>query len=351
MAPTWERVIKHYRDSDAYILGCSASPARLDGKGLRGNFDHMVMGPSPRYLMEQGRLAKFRLFVPRQIDTSGLHTARGDYIESEAEELVNKPAITGDSIAEWRKHANRFRTVAYCQSIAHSKAVACAFREAGIPALHIDGETSDEIRIPAFRDLADGKIEIITNMALLTEGVDISALAGKWAPIKCVINLRLTQSLPLWEQICGRMSRPDGELSVMLDLTGTSLQLGMPDEDREWTLDGIVKPDKKKATSIKVCPKCWCAVKTGTPVCPECGMPFPKKDRKVEERDGELEEVTPEERAKRAEKRRFGFEQSQANTVEALVKIWRAKGYKGNLEGRATHVLAARAAKAGRTPR
>ena len=345
MSRTHSATIKHYRDSGAYILGCSASPIRLDGKGLRGNFEYLVKGPPPRYLMERGMLAKYRLFVPTQPDVSGLHTLGGDYRVDEAEELMNKPSITGDCISHWLEHAKGKRTVAYCVSIEHSKAVAAAFRERGIAALHIDGETADEIRVGAFKEFADGKIDVITNVQLLTEGIDISALAGKNTPIKCVINLRPTQSIALWTQICGRAWRRDDEASIILDHAGVSLKLGLPDEDRDWSLDGEEKGAKKKATSVKVCPKCWAAMRSEARKCPECDHAFAPKPREVEQREGTLKEITAEEVAARQARSRVAYEQSQANTVEALVKIWRLRGMKGNLEGRAVHVLAARAAK------
>jgi DNA repair protein RadD len=345
MSRTWVSTVKHYRDLGAYILGCSASPIRLDGKGLRGNFEYLVKGPPPRYLMERGMLARYRLFVPTQPDVSGLHTLGGDYRTDEAEELMNKPSITGDCISHWLEHAKGKRTVAYCVSIEHSRAVAAAFRERGVAALHIDGETADEIRTGAFRDFADGKIDVITNCQLLTEGVDITALAGKHAPIKCVINLRPTQSIALWTQICGRAWRRDDEASIILDHAGVSLKLGLPDEDREWSLDGEEKEAKKKATSVKVCPQCWAAMRSEARKCPECSHAFAPKPREVEHREGELKEITPEEVARRQAKRSAAWEQSKAETVDSLVKLWRARGMKGNLEGRAKHVLAARAAK------
>lgn len=338
MAATWERTVQHYRAEGSYILGCSASPVRMDGRGLRSNFEVMVKGPPPSYLMANGRLAKYRLFVPHQPDTSGLRVVRGDYRTDEVDALMNKPAVTGDAHSEWIKHAQALRTVAFCNSIEHSQAVAAEFRGRGVPALHIDGETDDTIRSGALRELADGKIQVVTNVGLFTDGVDIAALARKPCRIEAVLNLRLTKSIPLWEQICGRMSRP-GPPSIMLDMAGVSLVLGMPDDDKEWSLDGVEKQSKKKPTSVRVCPKCWAANKSGVRECVECKQAFPVESRKFEKREGTLAEVTAEERAARAEKRREGFERSQANSLESLRAFAKKKGYNDRW---AEHIWAAR---------
>jgi hypothetical protein len=58
-------------------------------------------------------------------------------------------------------------------------------------------------------------------------------------------------------------------------------------------------------------------------VCSECGYEFPAKPREIEQRDGELAEVTPEMLARRAERR----EQGRAQSLEALMEIARRKGY------------------------
>ena len=79
--------------------------------------------------------------------------------------------------------------------------------------------------------------------------------------------------------------------------------------------------------------------------CIECGHIFAVKSRVLEQREGNLVEVTPEEHAKRREKRQLIFEQSQAATIEELAEIFRKRGFKGDLIGRAGHVLAARKAK------
>lgn len=329
MSDGWQNVISHYRDSGAYIIGCTASPIRLDGRGLKNNFGAMVRGPSVRWLMDNGYLSQYRLFAPSIPDLSELHTIGGDYRKDEVERLMNKPTITGDCVSHWLAHAERRKTVVYCCSIEHSKAVANDFRSRGVQAFHVDGDTPDDVRAAATRDLADGRLEVITNCQIFTEGVDLAALAGKDVTIECVVNLRPTKSLALWTQICGRALRKKDRPALIFDHAGCAInpELGLPDDDIDWELtDTVIRRSRqrdKDDISVRVCPKCFAAGKSGPPACWQCGHVFEVKPRKITARDGELLELTPE----MMEKRRARQSVGRAKTREELMEIAKARNY------------------------
>ena len=345
MASTWQKVINYYRERGAYILGCSASPRRLDGKGLGNNFEVMVKGPPPRWLIENGYLANYRLFAPSQPDLSGLHSIGGDYRKDELGALMNKPKITGDAISHWKKYADGKKTIVYAVSIEHSKAIAQSFRDEGVPALHVDGETDDEIRMGAMRDLADGKLLVICNVQLMTEGVDLSALAGKDVTIECIVNLRPTQSLALWTQICGRGLRRKAEPAIILDHAGASIMLGLPDDDIDWQLSHEM-PTKKSKLEIpppRVCGKCFGCSRAGSQKCSLCGEPFPVEAREVDQVEGELSEMDiAAQRAERQEKNRQAWarnsEQVGAQSLADLVALGVKKYGAGKGERWASYV-------------
>jgi superfamily II DNA or RNA helicase len=325
MSAGWQRVIDHYRSSGAYILGCTASPLRLDNRGLGNNFDAMVRGPSVSWLIENGFLSKYRLFAPSKPDLSSLHVLGGDYRKDDTNRVMNKPSITGDAVTHWLKHASGRKTVVYCVSIEHSKAVAAQFRANGVAAVHIDGETAEELRMGAMRDLAEGRLDVITNCQLFTEGVDLSALAGKDVTIECVVNLRPTKSLALWTQIVGRALRRKTEPALILDHAGVSVELGLPDDDIDWQLtDGMPGGKKgKPEVSIRVCPNCFAANRAGPPRCGVCGTPYPVDAREVQQQDGELVEI-----AAAAARREARQQQGRAETFEDLQRIAAERGYR-----------------------
>jgi len=339
-AATWESVIRHW--PNAKLLGVTATPMRPSGEGLGTIFDKLIVGPSPAELIAGGWLAPPIVFGPETVDTSGLHTRAGEFVTSESEELVNTPAITGSALEMYRSKTDGLPALAFCVSVQHAHDVAKQFRDAGYSAMALDGGTDREIRRGVVKDFRDRKITLLASCDLFSEGFDCPG-------VHVGIMLRPTQSEVIYRQQCGRILRPEigKERAWIFDHCRNWERFGLPHWDRAtpWTLNGEDQPKKKKATSVKVCPNCWAAMQSAARKCPECGYLFVPKPREVEQREGKLAEITPEEVARRQEKRRLAFEQSKATTPEQLAEIFRHRGYKGDLLGRARHVLAARAAK------
>ena len=317
----------------AQIIGLTATPWRLDGRGLGGWFGTMVQGPSVADLMEAGALCNYRLFAPTKTDTTGVGTSAGDYKRDELAAVMDRRTITGDAVTHYQRLADGKRAVAFAVSIEHSKHVAEQFNEAGIPAAHVDGSMDTGTRDAIVADFAAGRIRVLSNADLFGEGFDIPA-------IEAVILLRPTQSLSLHLQQIGRGLRPAAGKSaaILLDHAGNALRHGLPDEDREWTLED--RPKRKKGepsqVSIKQCPECY-FVHPPAPECPDCGYEYPGKPRQVEHVDEALEEIDVE--ALRARKKE---ELIAARTLDDLMRLGESRGYRNArywaekiLEGRA----------------
>src|SRR5690606_19802954 len=98
----WATVINHFET--AKVLGVTATPCRLDGRGLGNHFDQLVMGPQIADLIAEGFLCKPRVLAPpSQIDVKGLKFAQGDFARTDLKE--RSAAITGDVVQEYLKHA------------------------------------------------------------------------------------------------------------------------------------------------------------------------------------------------------------------------------------------------------
>lgn len=333
---SWSKLLA--RLGNPYIVGLSASPVRLDGRGLSDYFSALVAGPAPRELIASGYLSPFRTFAPPTVDTSGLHTRAGDYVRAESETLLDKPSITGSALSEYRRICDGKRAIVFCVSIQHSQHVAEQFRQAGYSALHVDGTTADTVRDGAIDDFERGRIQVLCNVDLCGEGLSING-------IECVILLRPTQSLALFIQQVGRGLRraPGKSELVILDHVGSTQRFGFIDETREWSLQGEERGHKKTAaTSVKICPGCFCALSPRVSRCDQCGHTFEAAPRQVDEREGELKEITTEEAAEQIARRHARREQGRAQTLEQLLEIERRKGYR---PGWAAHVFQARQAK------
>jgi superfamily II DNA or RNA helicase len=281
-AGTWAKVLDHFQS--AHVLGVTATPIRLDGRGLGEHYQAMVEGPSAAWLTDNGYLASARVLAPPGVDTTGLRKRMGDFDTKEAEHRIG--TIMGDCLSHYRKHLDGQTAIAFCCSVAHAEAVARLFMGAGIPAASIDGSMTSEQRRDLLQALGTGRIRVLTSCALIGEGVDVPSVGG------CIL-LRPTASTSLHLQMIGRCLRPSPgkAAAVVLDHVGNTLRLGHHLEPREWTLDGLAKRDREKAPSVKVCPQCFAAMASQVKQCGECGHTFAAEARELQQVEGELVEV------------------------------------------------------------
>lgn len=340
MGAGWKRTIDHYKALGRRIIGLTGSPARLDNKPLCDVWDTMVLGPSTRWLIENGHLSKYRAFAPAGIDLSGVHTRNGDYVTSEVDEIMAGKAVLAGAVKHWRKFASGKRTIAFTPSVARSEQLAAEFRANGVMAVALDGNTPQADRIKAFEAFADREIEVLVNCELFCAGYDLAAQVGRDVTVEAVLLYRPTQSLALHLQQMGRALRKKPDAAIILDLVGNIARLGLPDDEREWSLDGREKQARSvdQEEAVRTCPVCF-AAHAPRPVCPECGHKYTPKVRKVEEVEGDLEEVDVE-----ALRKRRLVEQAKAETLDDLVKLATARGYKSPQKW-AAHVHTARMAK------
>ena len=303
----------------AQIVGLTATPWRLDGRGLGRWFDSMVQGPTPADLMQRGALCDYRLYAPSSADVSGVATAGGDFKRDDLAKVMDKPAIVGDAVAHYNRLAPGKRAIAFAVSVDHSKHIAAQFNAAGIPAAHVDGSMDSSTRDVIVDDFAAGRLQVLSNADLFGEGFDVPA-------VEAVILLRPTQSLSLHLQQIGRALRPapGKPHAIILDHAGNAMRHGLPDDDREWTLEDRKKRKRgeKSEVPVKQCPECY-RVHTPAPECPQCGHAYAVQSREIEQRDGELEVVDLD--AIRARKR---TELKSAKTLEDLINLGRQRNYK-----------------------
>jgi superfamily II DNA or RNA helicase len=313
-AGSWDRVLCHW--PDAYRLGVTATPCRLDGRGLASAFDQLVLGPSVADLISAGFLSPARIYAPPVVaDLTGLRRRAGDYAADQAATAMDRPTVTGDAIAHYQRLAPGQRAIAFCCSIDHASHVAASFNAACIAAATLLGNTPDRDGVVAEFDA--GTVQILVTVDVVSEGFDIPAAS-------CAILLRPTQSLGLYLQQVGRVLRPapGKQAAVILDHVGNVHRHGFPDDHREWTLaEGARRATGTSAPSVRTCPECFAAFKPA-PICPVCGAACaPIKSRKIQELAGELQELSRN--AIRATRR----EQGRARTLPQLLALAKERGY------------------------
>lgn len=320
------------------IIGLTATPQRLDGRGLGQWFEVMVQGPSTTSLIKDGYLSPYKLFAPSTVNLSTVHTVAGDYNKAELDDAMRGSRVVGDAIAEYRTKCAGKRALMFLWSVRASEQMSEQLNSAGIPATHIDGTTNDVERLHAVRNFRNGRIKVLCNVDIVSEGFDLPA-------IEALFLLSPTQSLGRYLQMVGRSLRPfpGKDYALIMDHSGLAFQHGLPDDEHVWSLEGSDKKTKGLQKSpIRQCLKCFAVVRAGTRVCPECGFVFQVKEREIQQEEGSLVELdhAAMERLFAAKARRV--EQGTAQTLEQLREFAQRKGYR---PGWADHVHAAREAK------
>ena len=286
VAGSWKKTIDHFLK--AKVLGVTATPERLDGKGLGNYFQEMIIGEDTAWLTANNYLAPAKVFAPpNKLDKTTLGKRGGDYRMEEAENQMQQGGIMGDAVTHYEKHIHPATAIAFCCTIAHAEAVAKAFNDAGINSTSLTGDNCKD-RKDTIKKLATGEIKVLTSCQIISEGTDVPTVGG-------AILLRPTQSLSLYLQQVGRCLRPakGKQYAIINDHVGNSITHGLPNQPRDWSLDGKKVRDKVKAPPLKVCDACFAVNPIGVKECVDCGHPFEVEERKGFKRiDGDLVERT-----------------------------------------------------------
>ena len=328
-AATWTKVLATW--PNAKLIGLTATPQRLDGKGLGEHFAEMVLGPSIPDLVEQGHLAPCRtLTLPSHFQRERMRQDRnGELRQQDVDEQVTD-AVIADAVNAYTTYAMGKRTIFFGVHTGHSKRVCEGLRERGVKAEHVDGTDTIARRDRIMNELRTGGLDLVGNVQLIDEGFDAPAC-------EVIIMGSPTRSVTRYLQQ-NRATRPGiGKIALILDCAGNAHELGLPDEVREWTLDdGEVNEDKAKKKHPRVCAKCYTAFYGR--MCPNCLYSEPLGE--VAETVTELVEAQRVPKPTPTRRKQLNYELAMAwradDPVGAVREVGRNHGYKS---GWADHIL------------
>ncbi len=183
------------------LLGFTATTARGDGKGLDSVFEKIVYSKSLPAMIGEGYLAPLRGYrIATTADLSRLPAGGQDFREEELAEAVDiedRNALVARSIQELARDR---RTLVFCVTVQHARHLSFALNRLGVPAGMVYGEMAMEDRARVLAEFRAGRLQALTNVAVLTEGFDDPG-------VSCVAMARPTRSEGLYAQCVGRGTR------------------------------------------------------------------------------------------------------------------------------------------------
>ncbi len=260
MASTWRTVIEHFKRADKKILGVTATPFRTDKQELKEIYDELVFKIDITDLMKLGHLAPIRgLMVYVDADYSKLkakrdkNTGETDFTASSVERVLNDEEINAQIVQKWIELGENRKTIFFTISIKHAAALQNEFKKKGVSSTVVSSKLSQADRMGIIKDFKEGKVKVLVNVDILTEGFDDPS-------VECIALVRPTKSLSLYAQIIGRGLRTAAGKKdcLILDFTGRNRDMsivglgelfGLPEDlkehiDKEGLSIGSVETDE-----------------------------------------------------------------------------------------------------------
>jgi DNA repair protein RadD len=246
------------------IIGMTATPERLDGRGLSEVYDDVCYGPSIPWLTERGFLSPLRYFAPPIEGLDSIHRKGTEFDAEELDELFRKRQVYGDVINYYKQYGRRAdgsnkSALIFCRSVKSAYETAERFREAGFRFECIEGNMSTARRKSFIEGLKTGGLDGLTNCEIATYGLDIPR-------VEYGASIRPTLSRALYFQMVGRILRPfEGKQEAVFfdhanlvqehsDPSSPGTPLFYLDELR-WNFNGREKRPRATAPAqLKLCP-------------------------------------------------------------------------------------------------
>jgi superfamily II DNA or RNA helicase len=270
------------------IIGFSATPIYVKKGDCLKNYYYNLFEPvKVKQLIEGKYLCNPRYYVPakRLINPNefGLNKSKTDYDEGQMGNVLSASKFTEVLATYVKKLAQGKRSIIYNASIEHSIRVTSVLRQHGFNAWHVDGTTPEAERKMILSRLFTEPDCIVSNVNILTFGFDCPE-------VEVIFLNRLTKSIALYHQMCGRGSRTSSIIQkdefIIADMLGNSDLHGKWNNDVNWEkMFEKSGSEKDGIPPMKSCPECDRLVPIVTKVCPECGHEFPAKKFEDEEKE------------------------------------------------------------------
>lgn len=220
---------------DAKKLGVTATPCRLNHELFLRLYETLVTSPQISWFIKQGLLADFDYVsirpdskIQRLVDSSDV-AQTGDFSIADLDNTFNNQRIRSKIYKSYEKYAKGRKGIIYAINKRHAANIADLYCQHHVNAVAIDCDTPKEERQDMIAQFKEGKIQVLVNVDIFTEGFDCP-------DVNFIQLARPTRSLALYLQQVGRGLRVvQGKgNTIIIDNVGLYNYFGLPDANRKW---------------------------------------------------------------------------------------------------------------------
>lgn len=233
-ADSYKKILRAF--PRAKVLGVTATPYRMSHESFRPEFDELITSAPVAKFIKDKWLCDYEYYSIRpesriQMDINSISrfALDGDFLDEAAAAIMDKDEIRAGIVSSYERYAKGKKGIIYTITKAHNLHVCNQFVQKGYKAVAIDDSTPAETRKQYVEDFKKGKIEIICNVNIFSEGFDCPDL-------EFIQLARPTKSLSMYLQQVGRGLRPaEGkDKLIILDNVGLYNRFGFPSARRHW---------------------------------------------------------------------------------------------------------------------
>lgn len=234
LAKTYDQLWKLYPLS--WKLGVTATPCRINGAPFTNHFSELISSLSVKELIEKGFLSDYTFYTEnpdsdlfKAILSIKKKSSTGDYRINDLLQNLNVERHVKKLVLSYSTYANGLKGIVYCISIEHAHNICEAYKNIGVVAEYIDSKTPKTEREQIVQDFKDGKIQVLVNVDIFSEGFDCP-------DVEFIQMARPTWSLSKYMQQVGRGLRtsPGKDKTIILDNAGMYARFGLPSDTRLW---------------------------------------------------------------------------------------------------------------------
>lgn len=267
------------RNPNLRVIGFTATPYRLGmGTLLNGGiFTDIAYDITDKEginrLVDEGYLCKLIAKKPEaELSAEGVGRRCGEFIESEAQKAVDRPALVDACVREiitYGFEEDRKAWLVFAQGIEHIGHIVDCFNSYGIPAVGVHSKMGKG-REDALAAHQSGRARVIVNNGILTKGYNDKR-------IDLIGEMRLTNSPGLLVQMRGRGTRVlSGKTDcLVLDFAGNTKRCGPFNDPYIPKARGPAGGD----APVRVCDGCGAYHHASVRVCDVCGFEFPREEK------------------------------------------------------------------------